>query len=592
MYNLQYPRVPAQPQPPFWSVADLGLQAQTSPGDTGIRPDDALFLNANNTSRSRNLLLFRHRAEALTRRLIRVELDLPRPGASVTVQILTSATDQTVLRTQQLGVRPAGWTTGFVSLPFDIATGNAYRIRAEIGDPNDPVNYYEGQYVQTLTIPANVPPTPAETSPVYLPVMSAPPPPEGENVLRNGSFTAEVAGTTLPDFWEVQGMFSPGVNIDDKISVIDFPAAPQKGLQLVAAPQSRAEILQRFHVSSPGNYRLTYTLRVNNVPNNLNTQLFVRLRNLTGGDWRVLERHTNSANGTTTTYTEDITVNEPGLISFQASFGADAGTATFTLSNISIRRLSGTSTMQGESVVQTNVQTIPPQNDDPTPTPTENPYPGPATPTPTEDPYPGPTTPIPTNPPPPTPTPDPFPTPFATPTPSFEFPLQVSGTAATGAITVTAPGRFQLVFDEAHQLQASEWYDLASSEPTVNLAQSDGPSLNYNVLQSPLELFYDSQWQNLTNALTPTITIAEQNAELVTLRTAWSWSTSAGGHFRVFTTHRVWVTGLWEVHVFFNSFMASPMTCACLISRLASITTVCPSAIGRSPSARCLLSSV
>jgi hypothetical protein len=381
LYNLQYPRVPAQPQPPFWSVADLGLQAQTSPGDTGIRPDDALFLNANNTSRSRNLLLFRHRAEALTRRLIRVELDLPRPGASVTVQILTSATDQTVLRTQQLGVRPAGWTTGFVSLPFDIATGNAYRIRAEIGDPNDPVNYYEGQYVQTLTIPANVPPTPAETSPVYLPVMSAPPPPEGENVLRNGSFTAEVAGTTLPDFWEVQGMFSPGVNIDDKISVIDFPAAPQKGLQLVAAPQSRAEILQRFHVSSPGNYRLTYTLRVNNVPNNLNTQLFVRLRNLTGGDWRVLERHTNSANGTTTTYTEDITVNEPGLISFQASFGADAGTATFTLSNISIRRLSGTSTMQGESVVQTNVQTIPPQNDDPTPTPTENPYPGPATPT-------------------------------------------------------------------------------------------------------------------------------------------------------------------------------------------------------------------
>lgn len=138
--------------------------------------------------------------------------------------------------------------------------------------------------------------------------------------------------------------------------------------------------------------------------------------------------------------------------------------------------------------------------------------------------------------------------------------LQVTGSPASGAVTVTAPGRFQLVFDAAHKWQAGTWYDLASAEPTVNLARSDGPSLNYNVLQSPLELFFDWQWHNLDTAISPTLRIVSQNERMAVLETAWRWPTSAGGTLAVTATHHISVFGSWEVQTVLANETSQPWT--------------------------------
>ncbi|NOK60476.1 MAG: hypothetical protein GFH27_549297n75 [Chloroflexi bacterium AL-W] len=124
-------------------------------------------------------------------------------------------------------------------------------------------------------------------------------------------------------------------------------------------------------------------------------------------------------------------------------------------------------------------------------------------------------------------------------------PLQVTGSPEAGSVTVQVADHFKLVFDADHTWQASEWYDL-QSDPTLNLARSDGPTLNYNVIQSPLEVGYD-QWYNLENAVDAALTIQSADETAVVLETSWRWEANDGSIFAATATHTIAATGLWHV---------------------------------------------
>lgn len=123
--------------------------------------------------------------------------------------------------------------------------------------------------------------------------------------------------------------------------------------------------------------------------------------------------------------------------------------------------------------------------------------------------------------------------------------LAITGSVATGALTVTVLGRFSLVFDAAQTWQAAQWYDLARTAPT-NLARTDGPSSNYNVLQAPLELGYD-QWYNIGNATNASLQIKAQDSTHVVLETGWQWTATDGSTFVVTATHTIATIGIWQV---------------------------------------------
>lgn len=136
--------------------------------------------------------------------------------------------------------------------------------------------------------------------------------------------------------------------------------------------------------------------------------------------------------------------------------------------------------------------------------------------------------------------------------------LTTNGSIASGSLGIEVPGRFRLVFDEAHKWQASAWYDL-SHNATENLARSDGPTLNYNVIQSPVELAYD-QWYNLDNATSPSMTIIEQDTSHIMLQTSWKWHPADGSTFVVTSTHTIRTTGAWEIKTFLTNQTDAPRT--------------------------------
>ena len=123
--------------------------------------------------------------------------------------------------------------------------------------------------------------------------------------------------------------------------------------------------------------------------------------------------------------------------------------------------------------------------------------------------------------------------------------LTISGSVSSGSIAVQVAGRFKVVFDSAHRWQAGGWYDLAR-DPNTNLARSSASSLGYNVIQSPIELYY-GQWYTISTANNATMTIRSQSSSQVVLGTSWTWTVYDGTVFTVATDHTLTSSGSWQV---------------------------------------------
>lgn len=271
LYNLEYPRFP---QPPQWSIGFLGLQAITNPGDYGIRPDDSLFLNNDLTSRAPDLLLFEHRVSMVDistpNPAIKIEYNLPLDG-NVTLQIIESPTNETVVVTLlENQRRQAGWHTESFRLPKLNITSHAYRITA-VSDSGA-----EGRYVQRLTGM-----TPHA---LYLPFVlgSGLPLPETVIPLRNRDFSQLLLGTSRPTYWDIQAIV-PSENgvIRQPTSYYASLALRPPRLGFRAGPGVRVEATQRLQTREPGQYRIGFTIEINNFQPG--TELFARLRPAEGG---------------------------------------------------------------------------------------------------------------------------------------------------------------------------------------------------------------------------------------------------------------------------------------------------------------------
>jgi RHS repeat-associated protein len=136
--------------------------------------------------------------------------------------------------------------------------------------------------------------------------------------------------------------------------------------------------------------------------------------------------------------------------------------------------------------------------------------------------------------------------------------LQISGSPTTGSIEITSLERFRLVFDAAHAWQPGIWNDL-TSDPAINLSRNDLSTLNYNVIQSPLEL-YDGSWNTLSTVLTPTIEVITQTTSLIELHTQWFWQTANNNLFSVRTEHVIHANGLWDVATAVTNVGSSSVT--------------------------------
>jgi RHS repeat-associated protein len=136
--------------------------------------------------------------------------------------------------------------------------------------------------------------------------------------------------------------------------------------------------------------------------------------------------------------------------------------------------------------------------------------------------------------------------------------LQITGSPTTGSIEITSLERFRLVFDAAHAWQPGIWNDL-TSDPAINLSRNDLSTLNYTVIQSPLEL-YDGSWNTLSTVLTPTIEVITQTTSLIELHTQWFWQTANNNLFSVRTEHVIHANGLWDVATAVTNVGSSPVT--------------------------------
>jgi hypothetical protein len=142
-----------------------------------------------------------------------------------------------------------------------------------------------------------------------------------------------------------------------------------------------------------------------------------------------------------------------------------------------------------------------------------------------------------------TPTSTPTRTPTNTPTPPAGGapPIVRSGSVAGGSISLSVAGKFQLDFTSATAWQPARWYDLATSS-SQDLANKGASQTVYNLLNEPIEIRYSGTWYNIANAQSPTVTILEENASRVVLRTQFHLRPTSSD-FLVQTDYTVYASG-------------------------------------------------
>jgi len=110
--------------------------------------------------------------------------------------------------------------------------------------------------------------------------------------------------------------------------------------------------------------------------------------------------------------------------------------------------------------------------------------------------------------------------------------------------TLTAPGRFKLVFDRRYEWQPVRWFDLAS-DPDRDLIDKAPIDASRNMIQGLLVRWADD-WQIAGEGSDPTIGIERLDPDHVRLTTGWTWTTPTR-QFAVSIVHTIAGDGQWTL---------------------------------------------
>lgn len=239
--------------------------------------------------------------------------------------------------------------------------------------------------------------------------------------------------------------------------------------------------------------------------------------------------------------------------------GASTSFSTFAVSGENLARFSvntGTRAIvanYGGAVSPTNTPVNTPTNT-PVNTPTNTPV-GAPTNTPVNTPT---NTPVntPTNTPVSTPTPTNTPTKTPTPVPTSPS-LTVTGSPASGSISVVMSNRFRLDFTSAANWAPVSWYDPTSAN--VDLANKGASTLDRNVLIDPAQIYLSNVWYGLPQAQNVSMTVVEQSGARVVLRAQYDLAPPSRV-FRVLATYTIHASGQVSVNLSLTNVSGGTVT--------------------------------
>ena len=298
LYNLVYSSVPDEGP---WAVRGLKLAPFTHEYQTGILPDDSLFITEENTSRAPNLLLFQHTAYVHTPmgKNITFWYDLP---LQAEVVLTIHRSDGLLKAIVYDGLSEAGITHHvWNSTSVRVVQGDYYQIQATAN--NEYGGIFEGLYKQIFTVPDL-----SSTYPVYLPYIKAP-----KNLVYNGNFlqpayTVDMFDPThitsinavstnpyYPEYWHIQSISNRNHTPTQKFADVVFI---DRGFPVLFvtkyAPLDYTELRQYINLPRVSTSEISYELQfyLNNVfAKQSRSKLEVRYRRIREDHWHTLQRY-------------------------------------------------------------------------------------------------------------------------------------------------------------------------------------------------------------------------------------------------------------------------------------------------------------
>ena len=114
-------------------------------------------------------------------------------------------------------------------------------------------------------------------------------------------------------------------------------------------------------------------------------------------------------------------------------------------------------------------------------------------------------------------------------------------------LTLTATGRFRLVFSALHDWQPNDWFDLMT-DPTLDLGGLNSGAARLDVLQTPLNV-QTVEWYTQDEATNAELLGWRQlSAGTVEVETRWLWN-DRGRMLTMTATHTIASSGRWQVNV-------------------------------------------
>ncbi|GAB4207946.1 MAG: hypothetical protein OHK0022_36830 [Roseiflexaceae bacterium] len=323
-----------------WLVEGLGIQEYTSLVDSGLFPEDSIFVRQDPTtgelkSYAPNLILFRHRTWSLDpnadSQTITLEYDLPFTALVTTTLVLRDGTELPLCT--QTG--KAGWNRHFCRATTRLRDGDSYRIRAERGSPTEPASYYLGQYLQRLRFQSQAAQQAQLSQRLYLPLVQS----TGRPILLlNQDFTwVDPQQSWKPDYWDVQVLASrdPVAGLPSITRLISR-SPTLLGWRLQAAPSAVIDLRQRVTLE-PGRYLLRVLVEVEG--RDARSVLTVRTRPATPGPqpWKLVA-NIEAAGNSQQENQFWIDLDGPTTISLLAAFGQEDRQSAFTLRAVELFR--------------------------------------------------------------------------------------------------------------------------------------------------------------------------------------------------------------------------------------------------------------
>ncbi|GAB4212644.1 MAG: hypothetical protein OHK0022_48720 [Roseiflexaceae bacterium] len=323
-----------------WLAEGLSIKEYTSQLDTGLFPEDSLFVRTDPSTGAKvsyapNLILFHHRTLRLVpdanAQTIAFEYDLPFSAQVTITLVLANGTELPLCA--RAGV--AGWNQHYCRATVRLQSGDSYRIRAERGNPDQVATYYAGQYLQAFRFTNEPPQIQSLPYAVHLPLVQS----TGQPVaLFNRNFSqSDPQADWKPDYWDVQVLASrdPITDLPDIADVVGRASSGQ-GWSFQAMPGGSVDLRQRVALE-PGRYLLRVQVDVDG--RNARSVLTVRTQPAMPGPqpWKLVANiEAAGSNKQINEYWIDL--DGPTTISLLAAFAPDDSQSAFTLRSVELFR--------------------------------------------------------------------------------------------------------------------------------------------------------------------------------------------------------------------------------------------------------------